>query len=109
VLAGRIGRDYGRGVDSPLEILLVLVGVSLGLIVLITLLVMLPGRGAARRAAAGPMWFGGPAGSEHGTSASGPVLTAPPPRWAGSPQVDWVTAAETAEPGRRVGGASARW
>jgi hypothetical protein len=96
-------------VDSALEVLLFLVGVSLGLFVLISLLVMLPGRGSARRAAAGPVWFGGPGGSDHGASRSGPVLADPPPRWAAVREADWVTAAETAEPGRRVGGASARW
>lgn len=95
--------------DSALEILLFLVGVSLGLFVLISLLVLVPGRRSARRAAAGPVWFGGPAGSEHGASTSGPVLTDPPPRWAAVAGADWVTAAETAEPGRRIGGASVGW
>ncbi|WP_336209952.1 hypothetical protein [Nonomuraea sp. LPB2021202275-12-8] len=95
--------------DSALEILLFLVGVSLGLFVLISLLVMLPGRGSARRAEAGPVWIGGPARSERGVSTSGLVLVDIPPRWAPPPVVDWVAAAETAEPGRRVGGASAGW
>ncbi|MFG1945539.1 hypothetical protein [Nonomuraea sp. NPDC048826] len=95
--------------DSALEILLFLIGVSLGLFVLISLLVFIPGRGAARKAEAGPVWIGGPGRTDRGVSTSGLVLVDRPPRWAPPGEIDWVAAAETAEPGRRVGGASAGW
>ncbi|MFK4042353.1 hypothetical protein ACI2LC_41695 [Nonomuraea wenchangensis] len=95
--------------NSAAEILLYLFGVSLGLFVLISLLVMVPGRGAQRRAEAGPVWLGGPSRSERGVSTSGLVLADRVAHWAEVPENDWVAAAETAEPGRHVGGASAGW
>ncbi|WP_090942161.1 hypothetical protein [Nonomuraea jiangxiensis] len=95
--------------NSAVEILLFLIGVSLGLFVLISLLVMLPGRSAQRRIESGPVWLGGPARSERGVSTSGLVLADRVAHWAVIPEHDWVAAAETAEPGRRAGGASAGW
>lgn len=95
--------------NSALEILLFLIGVSLGLFVLISLLVLMPGRGAARKAEAGPVWIGGPGRGDRGVSTSGLVLVDRPPQWAPPGEIDWVAAAETAEPGMRVGGASAGW
>ncbi|WP_049572141.1 hypothetical protein [Nonomuraea sp. SBT364] len=95
--------------DSALEILLFLVGMSLALFVLISLLVMVPGRGSARRAERGPVWLGGPGRGERGVSTSGLVLVDRPPSWVPESGADWATAAETAEPSRRVGGASAGW
>lgn len=95
--------------DSALEILAFLLGVSLGLFVLISLMVMVPGRGSTRRTETGPVWLGGPSGSEHGVSTSGLVLADQVARWAPVPESDWVAMAATAEPGRRVGGASAGW
>ncbi|NRQ35470.1 hypothetical protein HII36_27100 [Nonomuraea sp. NN258] len=94
---------------SAAEILLFLIGVSLGLFVLISLLVMIPGRGARRRAESGPVWLGGPARSERGVSTSGLVLADRVAHWTDVPENDWIAAAETAEPGRRLGGASAGW
>ncbi|KAB8190820.1 hypothetical protein FH608_032670 [Nonomuraea phyllanthi] len=91
------------------EILLFLIGASLGIFVVISLLVMVPGRGQRRRIETGPVWLGGPSGSEHGVSTSGLVLADRVAPWAEVPEHDWVAAAETAEPGRRVGGASAGW
>jgi hypothetical protein len=97
-------------VNSAGEILLFLFGVSMGLFVVISLLVMLPGRGGGpRRAEAGPVWLGGPSGSERGVSTSGLVLADRVAHWAKTSEADWVAAAETAEPGRHVGGASAGW
>ncbi|MEV0616959.1 hypothetical protein AB0I81_26815 [Nonomuraea sp. NPDC050404] len=95
--------------NGAAEILLFLFGVSMGLFVLITLLVMLPGRGAQRRIEAGPVWLGGPFRSERGVSTSGLVLADRVAHWAEVPEHDWVATAETAEPGRHVGGASAGW
>ncbi|TMR93373.1 hypothetical protein [Nonomuraea basaltis] len=95
--------------NGAAEILLFLIGVSLGLFVLISLLVMLPGRGTQRRIESGPVWLGGPGGSERGVSTSGLVLADRVAHWAAVPETDWVAAAETAEPSRRVGGASAGW
>lgn len=95
--------------DSALEILVFLIGASLGLFLLISLLVMLPGRGAARRAESGPVWLGGPGHGERGVSTSVLVLVGRSPRWAAETEADWMSVAETAEPGRRVGGASAGW
>ncbi|MEV0383057.1 hypothetical protein [Nonomuraea sp. NPDC050643] len=95
--------------NSAAEILLFLIGASMGLFVLISLLVMIPGRGAARRVEAGPVWLGGPHRSERGVSTSGLVLADRVAHWAEVPEHDWVAAAETAEPGRRAGGASAGW
>ncbi|WP_327090495.1 hypothetical protein OIE66_07675 [Nonomuraea sp. NBC_01738] len=91
------------------QILGLLFGLSIGIFLLISALVLLPGRGSAHRAAAGPVWLGGPSGSEQGVSTSGLVLADRPPRWATAPEVDWVQAAETAEPGRHIGGATAGW
>ncbi|WP_188192288.1 hypothetical protein [Nonomuraea sp. SYSU D8015] len=96
--------------DSAAEILLSLFGISMGLFVLISLLVMVPGRGGVRRRIeSGPVWFGGPSGSERGVSTSELVLAERVAHWTSVPEVDWVAAAETAEPGRHVGGASAGW
>ncbi|MGW0803604.1 hypothetical protein [Nonomuraea sp. NPDC002799] len=95
--------------NSAIEILLFLIGVSLGLFVLISLMVMLPGRGAQRRIESGPVWLGGPFRSERGVSTSGLVLADRVAHWADIPEHDWVVTAETAEPGSRVGGASAGW
>ncbi|RSN09518.1 hypothetical protein DMB42_19725 [Nonomuraea sp. WAC 01424] len=83
----------------------------MGLFVLISLLVMVPGRGRAVRAEPGPVWLGGPSGSEHGVSTSGLVLTGGAAPWATVPERDWVAEAEaeTAEPDRHLGGASAGW
>ncbi|NUR89321.1 MAG: hypothetical protein HOY71_35000 [Nonomuraea sp.] len=86
-----------------------LAGTSLGIFIVISLLVLLPGRGTARRSEADPVWLGGPSRSEHGVSTSGLVLADRVAHWAPAPENDWVAAAETAEPGRRVGGASAGW
>jgi hypothetical protein len=96
-------------VNSAPEILLLLLGLSFGLFVLISLVVFVTGRGSARRAESGPVWLGGPSRSEHGVSTSGLVLADRVAPWAPVPESDWVTAAETAEPGNRVGGASAGW
>ncbi|MDP9850140.1 hypothetical protein [Streptosporangium lutulentum] len=93
--------------DSAIEVFGFLVGVSGGLFLIIALLVTLPGRvrrRAARTTSAGAMWFGGPFRSEHGVDTSGLVLKECP-----VPEVDWVMLAETAEPGRHVGGASSMW
>ncbi|RVX43619.1 hypothetical protein EDD27_6312 [Nonomuraea polychroma] len=95
--------------NSAAEILLFLFGVSIGLFVLISLLVMVPGRGSRRPIESGPVWFGGPSGSERGVSTSGLVLADRVPHWTTVPETDWVAAAETAEPSRHVGGASAGW
>ncbi|MGN9845342.1 hypothetical protein ACTMTI_45205 [Nonomuraea sp. H19] len=95
--------------NSAAEILLFLIGVSMGLFVLISLLVMVPGRDSRRRLESGPIWFGGPSGSERGVSTSDLVLADRVAHWADVPEIDWVAAAEKAEPGRRVGGASAGW
>jgi hypothetical protein len=94
-------------VNSAIQVFGFLVGVSGGLFLLIALLVALPDRlrkNAARATSAGAMWFGGPLRSERGVSTSGLVLKEQP-----VPEVDWVMLAETAEPGRHVGGASAMW
>ncbi|MFI6297024.1 hypothetical protein ACIBEJ_35905 [Nonomuraea sp. NPDC050790] len=95
--------------SSAWQILGFLIGASLVIFVLISLLVMAPGRGTARRAAEGPVWLGGPSRSEHGVSTSDLVLADRPARWAPAPEVDWAAAAETAEPGRNIGGATAGW
>lgn len=94
--------------NSAAEILLFLIGASMGLFVLITLLVLLPGRGSARPRS-GPIWLGGPSRSERGVSTSGLALADRVPEWTDVPEHDWVTAAETAEPSARTGGASAGW
>ncbi|MGP3936731.1 hypothetical protein [Nonomuraea sp. KM88] len=95
--------------NSAAEILLLLIGVSMGLFVLISLLVMVPGRAPRRREGSWPVWVGGPSRSERGVSTSALVLADRVAHWADVPEHDWVAAAETAEPGRRVGGASAGW
>ncbi|MFG2077851.1 hypothetical protein [Nonomuraea maritima] len=93
--------------NSAAQTLLLLIGTSMGLFVLISLLVLMPG-GTPRRIGSGPVWIGGPGRSERGVSTSDPVLTDRVPRWAETSATDWVAAAETAEPGR-TGGASAEW
>jgi hypothetical protein len=111
-LSGRSRRLPRRGltvdgVNSAVQVFGFLIGVSGGLFLLIALLVALPDRvrrRAARTTSAGAMWFGGPLRSERGVSASTLVL-----KEQSAPEVDWVRLAETAEPGRRVGGASAMW
>ncbi|WP_055510355.1 hypothetical protein [Nonomuraea pusilla] len=89
---------------SAAEILVFLIGTSMGSFVLITLAVAIPGRGSRRPE--GPVWIGGPRRSERGVSTSGMVLAE---RTGRAPGEDWVLAAETAEPGRHIGGASAGW
>ncbi|MEU8245784.1 hypothetical protein [Nonomuraea sp. NPDC048916] len=91
------------------ETLVLLIGMSLGLFVLISLLVLVPGRSPAHRAEAGPVWLGGPGRGERGVSTSGLVLADQLPRWAPVPESDWIDTARTAEPGGRTGGASAGW
>jgi hypothetical protein len=103
-------RDTFHHVDSAIEVLGFLIGVSAGLFILITLAVVLPGRG--RRSAVTPSsvaWFGGPGGSEHGVSSSVLALIDDRPGWVTVPETDWPALAEAAEPGRRTGGASAGW
>ncbi|MEU5866186.1 MULTISPECIES: hypothetical protein [unclassified Nonomuraea] len=95
--------------NSAAESLLFLLGVSSGLFVLISLLVMVPGRGSSRVAEAGPVWVGGPSGSEHGVSTSGLVLADGVAPWARASEHDWPASAATAEPDGRLGGASAGW
>ncbi len=88
-----------------------LIGASAGLFLLISALVVLPGKvraSAVRATSAGAVWFGGPSRSERETGSTGLVLVDPPPVQRAL-QVDWVALAEISEPGRRVGGASARW
>ncbi|GAA3085479.1 hypothetical protein [Streptosporangium carneum] len=97
---------------DAIQVLAVLFGASAGLFLLISALVVLPGRlraSAARATSAGAVWFGGPSRSERDAGVSGPVLVDPPPPAERAPRVDWVALAEVSEPGRRVGGASARW
>ncbi|WP_329429108.1 hypothetical protein OG339_08755 [Streptosporangium sp. NBC_01495] len=98
--------------DSAIEVFGFLVGVSGGLFVLITLLVTMPGRmrdKAARSTSAGAVWLGGPFGSERGITDSVLVLTERRPVRPPAPEIDWVSLAETSEPGRHTGGASAAW
>ncbi|GAA4209865.1 hypothetical protein GCM10022252_76910 [Streptosporangium oxazolinicum] len=98
--------------DSAIEVFGFLVGVSGGLFVLIVLLVTMPGRmrdHAARSTSAGAVWLGGPLGSERGITDSVLVLTERRPARPPAPEVDWVSLAETSEPGRHTGGASAAW
>lgn len=87
----------------------VLFATSLGVFALVALLVFVPSRGAARRGETEPVWLGGPSRSERGVSTSGLVLADRVAHWAPAPESDWVAASEVAEPGRRVGGASAGW
>ncbi|GAA2900078.1 hypothetical protein GCM10010517_65650 [Streptosporangium fragile] len=98
--------------DSAIEVFAFLIGVSGGLFLLIALIVTLPGRvrdKAARTTSAGAMWIGGPFRSERGVSLRVLVLTERPAPPVPAPEVDWVSLAEVAEPGRRTGGASATW
>ncbi|MEU8323316.1 hypothetical protein AB0C33_33565 [Nonomuraea sp. NPDC048881] len=95
--------------NSAAESLLFLIGVSLGLFVLISLLVMVPGRGSSRVAEPGPVWLGGPSGSEHGVSTSTRVLADGAAPWARTPEPDWAAAAMAVEPDEHLGGASAGW
>ncbi|MFI6323252.1 hypothetical protein ACIBG8_37380 [Nonomuraea sp. NPDC050556] len=95
--------------DSALEILGFLIGTSVALFVLISLVVLVPGRAATRRQESAAVWIGGPSRSEQGVSTSGLVLTDRVAHWGQVPELDWTAAARTAEPGRRVGGASAGW
>jgi hypothetical protein len=56
------------------------------------------------------VWLGGPSGSEHGVSSFGLVLRGGRhAEWAPVPEVDWTLLAETSEPNRHIGGASAGW
>ncbi|NUW42668.1 hypothetical protein [Nonomuraea rhodomycinica] len=95
--------------NSALGSMGALFGVSLGLFVLISLIVMAAGQGAPRGQEPGPVWLGGPGRGEHGVSTSGIVLVDRTPAWAPGTATDWVAAARTAEPGRRTGGACAGW
>ncbi|GAA2401887.1 hypothetical protein [Nonomuraea africana] len=95
--------------DSALEILGFLIGTSTGLFLLISLVVLLPGAGRGRQAPSDVVWLGGPSHSEHGVSTAGLVLAGRRAHWAPTPEVDWPAEAETAEPGRNLGGASAGW
>ncbi|MFE3451494.1 hypothetical protein ACFXJ8_21480 [Nonomuraea sp. NPDC059194] len=95
--------------DSALEILGFLVGTSLGVFVLISLAVMLPARRVGKHDAPDVVWLGGPQHSEYGVSTSDLVLSDRRAPWAATPEVDWLGAARTAEPGGRAGGASAGW
>ncbi|MFI7465554.1 hypothetical protein [Nonomuraea sp. NPDC049646] len=83
----------------------------MGLFVLISLLVMVPGRGSSRVVEPGPVWLGGPGGSEHGVSTSARVLADGAAPWARPPAPDWAASAmaATADPADRLGGASAGW
>ncbi len=73
-----------------------LIGVSGGLFVLIGLPVLAAGgMGSGRGARSGETRLGGPRGGGPGRG--------------GVRGADWAVLAETAEPGRRVGGASATW
>ncbi|MCG5216292.1 hypothetical protein [Streptosporangium sp. KLBMP 9127] len=100
--------------DSAIAVLGVLIGVSAGLFVVISLLVALPVRARAQHSGRPPspdaaVWFGGPSRSEHGVSSSGLVLMERRPLWVTVPEADWSALAEAAEPGRPTGGASAGW
>ncbi|MEV8632602.1 hypothetical protein AB0395_13185 [Streptosporangium sp. NPDC051023] len=97
---------------NGIQVLELLIGASAGLFLLISAVVVLPGRmraGAARTVSADAVWFGGPFRCEREASVSDQVLVGRPAVSEPAPQVDWVALAELAEPGRRVGGASARW
>jgi hypothetical protein len=98
-------------VNGALGVLAFLIGVSGGLFVLISLLVLVPGRSEPEPdTAADAVWLGGPSGGEHGVSAFGLVLRGGrQAQWAGAPAPDWTRLAETSEPNRHIGGASAGW
>ncbi|WP_084964705.1 hypothetical protein [Thermoactinospora rubra] len=95
--------------DTGIEILGFLIGASGLLFLLISALVLVPGRSSARAASTGAVWLGGPGHSERGVSTAGLVLAGKRASWAATPDADWTALAETAEPGRQVGGASAGW
>ncbi|WP_433242324.1 hypothetical protein ACQPYK_37865 [Streptosporangium sp. CA-135522] len=95
---------------DALQVLGFLVGASASLFLLIALLVTLPGKvreSTAHTTSAGAVWFGGPFRSDRDGSAPGLVLV--DEQAARAPRIDWVSLAELSEPGRGVGGASARW
>ncbi|WP_406312994.1 hypothetical protein OHA77_31425 [Streptosporangium sp. NBC_01639] len=97
---------------DAIQVLGFLVGASAGLFLLITLLVVLPGRArrnAARTTSVGVVWFGGPFRSERSESAGAPMPVDGDDLRSRESQVDWVSLAELSEPGRHVGGASAGW
>ncbi|MBB4920240.1 hypothetical protein [Streptosporangium saharense] len=97
---------------DAIQVLELLFGASGGLFLIISALVLLPGRmraSAARGTSAAAVWFGGPFRSEREVPAPSQVLVDPAPSHALTPQVDWVDLARVSEPGRRVGGASAAW
>ncbi|WP_204044082.1 hypothetical protein [Acrocarpospora phusangensis] len=71
------------------------------------LVLLLSGRGR-RRTKDDVVWIGGPYDTEHGVGRSTLELTSVVPK-GDPPDVDWPEMAETAEPGRHVGGASAGW
>lgn len=103
-------RSTVGGVDA-IQVLGFLVGASAGLFLLITLLVVLPGRArrnAARTTSVGVVWFGGPFRSERSESAGAPMPVDGDDLRSRASQVDWVSLAELSEPGG-VGGASAGW
>jgi hypothetical protein len=86
------------------------VGVSGGAFILIASLVLLLGRSSRDHGSSdGVVWLGGPFGGEHGAGDTILVLTGRRAGWADTPDVDWRRVAETAEPGGRLGGASAGW
>lgn len=98
--------------DSAIEVLGFLVGVSGGLFLLIVGLVTMPARmrdRTAKSTSAGAVWLGGPLRSERGITDAVLVLTERRPSPPSVPEADWVSLAETAEPGRHTGGASAAW
>ncbi|GLX00863.1 hypothetical protein [Microtetraspora sp. NBRC 16547] len=95
---------------SELQIAGFLIGVSAGLFLLITVLVLALGRPAkSQTVSEGVVWFGGPGRSEHGADTSVLVLTGRPPHWLPYTDVQWTALARDAEPRARTGGASAGW
>ncbi|WP_146607831.1 hypothetical protein [Spongiactinospora gelatinilytica] len=99
--------------DGAIGVLGPLIGISSVVFIVISLVVLLSakamGARAARGAADGPVWFGGPGGGEHGVSDSGVVLLDRRPAWIDVPDHDWPALAGAAEPGRACGGASGGW
>ncbi len=91
----------------------VLIAASAVAFIVISLMVVLPGRAKGLSGTppvpSGVVWFGGPSRGEHGVSSSGLVLIERRPAWVTVPEVDWPALAETSEPGRFTGGASAGW
>jgi hypothetical protein len=94
--------------DSALEILAFLVITSGAIFVVVGLLVLVLSGRKGRRKKDEVVWIGGPYDTEHGVGRSSLELTTVVPR-GDPPDVDWPALAETAEPGRHVGGASAGW